>query len=76
LGIANNGIGWVSAGHTTLYLKVSGLGWAYYAPLRQYEGGEAGCRLREKKTQTWMFVFFFTFQPTATLWAAPPPLSR
>ena len=34
------------AGHSTLYLLVTiEVGWAYYAPLRQYEGGEAGRRL-------------------------------
>ena len=49
------------------------IGREYNAPLRQFEGGEAGRRPTEKKTQTWMFVFFFTLQPTATAVGCPSP---
>jgi hypothetical protein len=34
-----------------------------YAPLRRYNGGEAGSRPGEKKTQTGRFVFFLPYGP-------------
>ena len=37
------------------------------------KAGRHGCRLQEKKTQTWTFVFFSTFLPTATAVGYTPP---
>jgi hypothetical protein len=67
-----------AAGLITLHVMGSRKsGWAKYAPLRRYKGGEARTAdLNRKKRKHGRLRFFLPLGPRLRSGAAPPPLSR